>query len=111
MLALCASTKSRTPAPSKKAMPNPSLCSSARRAKPVKLNTRSVGVLAFMPRSWHIASSPREELDHAPQAHELTRVHGFIEHAAHAAGDAGASPRAPHHQVGEPGMGVDDVGP
>jgi hypothetical protein len=53
--ALCASTNSRTPEPSKKAIPNPSLCSSARVQKPVKLNTMSVGVLAFMPSSWHMA--------------------------------------------------------
>ena len=47
--AFCASTSSRTPGPSKKAMPKPSLCSSARVASPVKLNIASVGVLAFMP--------------------------------------------------------------
>src|SRR5205085_612438 len=44
----------RTPLSSKKPMPKPSLCSSARVAKPVKLNITSVGVLAFMPRSWHM---------------------------------------------------------
>jgi hypothetical protein len=47
----------RTPAPSKKAMPKPSLCSSARVEKPVKLNTMSVGVLPFIPSSWHIVDS------------------------------------------------------
>ena len=47
-------------APSKKAMPKPSLCSSARVAKPVKLNITSVGVLAFMPSSWHIARLRRD---------------------------------------------------
>ena len=55
--ALCASTIKRTPAPSKNAMPKPSLCSSARVAKPVKLNITSVGVLAFMPSSWHMAAT------------------------------------------------------
>src|SRR6185436_12578792 len=53
------STKRRTPLSSKKAMPKPSLCSSARVAKPVKLNITSVGVLAFMPRSWHMAATGR----------------------------------------------------
>src|SRR5690242_545169 len=37
-------------------MPKPSLCSCARVANPVKLNITSVGTLAFMPRSWHMAS-------------------------------------------------------
>src|SRR5476649_2089470 len=53
------STKWRTPAPSKKAMPQPSWWVSVRpprRAKPVKLNTMSVGTLQFMARSWHMAS-------------------------------------------------------
>ena len=54
VVAGAASMKCRRPRPSKKAMPKPSLCSTARVAKPVKLNTRSVGVLAFMPSSWHM---------------------------------------------------------
>ena len=44
----------RRPLSSKKAMPKPSLCSSARVARPVKENITSVGVLAFMPSNWHM---------------------------------------------------------
>ena len=55
--ALCASTIRRTPAPSKNAKPKPSLYSWARAAKPVKPNITAVGVLAFVPGSWHIAAA------------------------------------------------------
>lgn len=39
--------------------PQPSACTSVappRWVKPLKLNWKSVGVLAFMPRIWHIAA-------------------------------------------------------
>ena len=52
--ALTVSTNRRAPGTSKKPIPNPSRCSSARVAKPVKLNTRSVGVLALSPSNWHM---------------------------------------------------------
>jgi hypothetical protein len=57
LLALCVVDEAAHARPSKKAMPKPSLCSSARVAKPVKLNTMSVGVLQFMPSSWHMGSA------------------------------------------------------
>src|SRR2546423_136763 len=107
--ALCASTKTRTPLPSKKAMPKPSLCSSARVEKPVKLNTMSVGVFAFMPRSWHIARLFREEPEHPLHRQQMARVARLVEHAAHAAQQPIALLRAPDEQVGEPGVAVDPV--
>src|SRR3569832_238142 len=51
------STKCRSPAPSKKAMPQPAAWWAVlppRCAKPLKLNVTSVGVLQFIPRSWHM---------------------------------------------------------
>src|SRR5437764_14533880 len=51
------STKCRKPAPSKNAMPQPSAWWSVRPprcAKPEKLNVTSVGVLQFIPSSWHM---------------------------------------------------------
>src|SRR4029078_4114914 len=111
--ALCASTSRRTPGPSKNAMPKPSLCSSARVDKPVKLNPRSVGVLAFMPSSWHIAASSTalEQQPHpGADADQAARHVGLLEHGAHALQPPRAAPRAPCQQVDEPRMGVDRVG-
>jgi hypothetical protein len=54
------STKWRTPAPSKKAMPQPSWWVSVRPprwAKPVKLKTMSVGTLQFMASNWHMGQA------------------------------------------------------
>src|SRR4051812_34695341 len=51
------STKWRSPTPSKNAMPQPSAWWSVlppRCAKPEKLNVTSVGVLQFIPSSWHM---------------------------------------------------------
>jgi hypothetical protein len=51
------SRKTRTPRPSKKAIPQPSPCTSVRppRAwKPAKEKQMSVGVLQFIPSSWHM---------------------------------------------------------
>ena len=53
------SRKIRTPRPSKKAIPKPSEWQSvrpARRRKPSKEKTISVGVLQFIPSNWHINS-------------------------------------------------------
>ena len=59
-------------------------------AKPVKLNITSVGVLAFMPSSWHIAialgcsesaSAPVEE-PAATSQRSAVAVAGFVEHAS-----------------------------
>src|SRR5258706_4933011 len=110
--ALCASTSSRTPLPSKNAMPKPSLCSSARVQKPVKLNTMSVGVFAFMPSSWHIPGKLLfgEEPQHALHRHQVARIAGLVEHAGHAPQQPLALSRAPDEQVGEPGMAIDLVG-
>src|SRR5689334_24883589 len=110
--ALCASTSRRTPGPSKNAMPKPSLCSSARVEKPVKLNITSVGVLAFMPSSWHIAASSTalEQQPHpGADADQAARHVGFLEHAAHALQAARAAPCAPGQQIDQPRMGVDRV--
>src|SRR5450759_5333827 len=54
----CGSRNRRTPLPSKKAMPQPSAWTSVsppRFWNPVKEKQMSVGVLQFMPNSWHIA--------------------------------------------------------
>src|SRR5690606_18885562 len=51
-------------------MPQPSVWSAvrpARWAKPVKLNVTSVGVLAFMPSSWHMGGGPASGLAVQPE--------------------------------------------
>src|SRR5260221_9615841 len=107
--ALCASTSRRTPAPSKNAMPKPSLCSSARVAKPVKLNITSVGVLAFRPSSWHIVLFQEQAME-AFEAHQVARVAGLVEHAGHAPHETGVLLCAPDQQVGQPRVAVHAVG-
>ena len=52
-----ASWKRRQPRPSKKAMPQPSACTSVpppRAEKPEKEKQASVGTLQLIPRSWHM---------------------------------------------------------
>src|SRR5450755_3955100 len=105
-------------------MPKPSLCSSARVAKPVKLNITSVGVLAFMPRSWHMAArglvscpadnwhrgaeyrarSTPDEQAAQDAAHRdcVGRDVRLLEHPGHALDAARAAPRAPDEQVDQP---------
>src|SRR3990167_7392537 len=95
-------------------MPKPSLCSSARVARPVNENITSVGVLAFMPSSWHMDQAPsadrQEQACDAAQRDQVARVALFLEHRRHAAQDALAAVGAPDQQVGQPRVVVDLVG-
>ncbi len=60
-------------------MPKPSLCSTARVAKPVKLKTMSVGVLPFIPSSWHMqAVSQARGSGQRLQALQREALHGGV---------------------------------
>jgi hypothetical protein len=54
-------------------------------ARPVKLNITSVGVLAFMPSSWHIVACRsgllEEQARRAAPAEQVAGVAGFFQHA------------------------------
>jgi hypothetical protein len=57
VLLACGSRNTRTPRPSKKAIPQPSpwiSVSPPRAWKPAKEKQMSVGVLQFIPKSWHM---------------------------------------------------------
>src|SRR5262245_23501285 len=93
-------------------MPKPSLCTSARVARPLNENITSVGALALMPSSWHIGSPQRDEqAGDAAQADQVAGVAGLLEHAFHALEDARALVGAPDQQVGQPRVLVDPIGP
>ena len=100
-------------------MPKPSLCSSARVAKPVKLNITSVGVFAFRPSSWHMSDA---SLPPAPRGYSVnSRTSPFTVTRWPGLLVSFSTPlmrrsrrslffRSPDQQVGQPRVAVHQVG-